>query len=110
MTIAFGSRSRWSFAFMVSSRISRASHGVVLRLRMMDDDRRRALLGNQLVSARGRHAELALRGQNLEQLRVVLEVGGRAMAPGVALALTSRHAEVVAKLAMQPFGDCFRGF
>ena len=51
-----------------------------------------------------------LRRQDLEELRVILEIGARAVAPRVALALTGRHAEVVAHLAMHPLGDGFGGF
>ena len=87
-----------------------AAHGVVLRLRMMDDDRRRALLGNELERARQLHAELAFRRQDLEQLRVILEIGARAVAPRIALALSGGHAELVTNRAMHPFGDRFRGF
>ena len=74
----------------------------------MDDDRRGALLGNELEGARQLHAELALGRQDLEQLRVILEVRAGAVAPRVALALTGRHAQLVANLAMHPLGDRFR--
>src|ERR1043166_3462957 len=74
---------------------------------MMDDDRRGALLRYQLEGGRELHAELALGGHDLEQLRVIFEIGAGAVAPGVALALARRNAEVVAHLAVHPLGDGF---
>src|SRR6185503_16181935 len=88
----------------------RPPHRIVLRLWMMHDDRRGALLGDQLKRARELHAELALGRQNLEQLGVILEVRTRTIAPRIPLALTRRHAQIVAELAMQPLGDCLSGF
>src|SRR4051812_47601677 len=102
--MVFGSSSRSRVAVIASYRLasSRAERGiclclasdrVVLRLGMMHDDRRRALLRDQLECARQLHPQLALRRENLEQLRVILEVGTCAVAPRVALPLAGRHAE-----------------
>src|SRR6478752_4403114 len=85
-----------------------ASHRVVLRLRMMHDDRRRALLGDQLEGARQFHTELAFRRQNLEQLRVVLEVRAGPVTPRVAFALSRRHPELVTRATVHPLGDRLR--
>src|SRR4051812_33262209 len=52
-----------------------AADGVVLRLRMVDDDRRRALLGDELKGARQLHAELGFGGKQLEDHPVILEIG-----------------------------------
>src|SRR4051812_6374262 len=80
-------------------------HGVVLRLGMMHDDRRGALLRDELERARELHAELALRRQDLEELRVILEIGTGAVAPGIALALSRRDAKIMTKFPMHPLGD-----
>ena len=56
--------------------------------------------GMQLERAREIHAErLARAGRMLEELRVILEIGTRAVAPRVALALARRNAELVADRA-----------
>src|SRR5262245_2618659 len=47
-------------------RADHAAHGVVFRLRMVHDDRRRALLRHQLMSARELHPELLSGWQQLE--------------------------------------------
>ena len=52
---------------------------------MMHEDGGRALLGDELERGRQLHAQGFLGGQELEQLRVVLEVGAGAVAPRVAL-------------------------
>src|SRR5262249_54066782 len=87
-----------------------APNGVVLRLRMMDDERRSALLWHELERAGECHSELALGGKNLEELSVGLEVGTRAVTPRVAFALPGRHAEFMPQLARQPLGNRFGGF
>src|SRR4051812_9820856 len=86
-TIEFGSRRRSMFTS------SRPAHRVVFRLRVMHDDRRRALFRDQLEGTRQLHAELALRGKDSKQLRVVLQVRAGTVTPRVALALTGGHAE-----------------
>src|SRR6185436_5868284 len=87
-----------------------SAHRVVLRLRVMHDDGGRALLGNKLECAGQLHAELAFCRENPEQLRVILEVWTRTVAPRVAFALAGRNAEIMTQLAMHPFGNGFGGF
>src|SRR5215207_1056766 len=62
------------------------AHGVVLGLRVVHDDGGGALLGDELIRRRQLHAERLFSRQELEELRVVLEVGAGAVAPRVALA------------------------
>src|SRR4030088_873121 len=76
----------------------------------MDEDRRGALLGNELERRRELHAERLLGGEELEELSVILEVGTGAVAPRVALASPTRDAELAADAAMQPLGHGFGGF
>ena len=54
------------------------------------------------------HPERLFRRQQLEELRVILEIGARAVAPRVALPTTARNAELAPDAAMQPFSDRFR--
>src|SRR6266567_9225367 len=84
-------------------------HRVILRLRMMHDDGRRALLRDELERAGQLHSELALGGQELEHLRVVIQIRTRAIAPRVALSAPCGHTQIVPQLAVCPFGDCFGG-
>ena len=65
--------------------------------------------GIELEGARELHPELALGRQDLEELRVILEIGTRAIAPRVAFALTGRNTEIVTHLPMHPLGDRLRG-
>ena len=84
------------------------AHGVVLRLRMVHDHRRRALLGDELERGRQLHSERLFRRQQLEELRVILEIRTRAVAPRVALAATAGDPELATDAAMQPFRHRFR--
>src|SRR5215211_4279657 len=59
------------------------THGVVLGLRVMDDHGGGALLGDELVRRCEFHAERLLGGEELEELRVILQVGTRAVPPRV---------------------------
>src|SRR4051794_22427194 len=84
------------------------AHGVVLGLRVMHDHGGGALLGNELERRRELHAERLLGGKELEQLRVILEIGARAIAPRVPLATSARDAELAADSAVQPLGHRLR--
>src|SRR5688572_9697358 len=80
------------------------AHGVVLGLRMVHDHGGGALLGDQLERRRELHAERLFGGEKLEQLRVILEVGTRAVSPRVPLAASARDAELTADAAVHPLG------
>src|SRR5688572_28335491 len=86
------------------------AHGVVFGLRVMHENGGGALLGHQLEGARELHPELLLGRKNPEERRVILEVGTRAVAPGVALAAVPRDAELAAYSPVHPLRDRFRGF
>src|SRR6476646_1801465 len=77
-----------------SSSLRCCSNRVVLRLRVVDDYRGRALLGDELERRRQLHPERLFRRQQLEELRVILEIGARAVSPRVALPTTARNAEL----------------
>src|SRR5690348_18437306 len=72
---------------------------------MMDDDRRRALLGNELEGARQFHAQSPLGGQQLEERRMILEIRTRAIAPRVALATAAGNSQLVLDAPVQPLGE-----
>ena len=77
---------------------------------MVDDDRRRALLGHELERGRQLHPKLALRRQQLEHRRVILEIGARAIAPRIALAASTGDAELAPQAAVQPLRQRLRRF
>src|SRR6187431_1744496 len=95
-----GAGTRWSDSRALRCR----AHGVVLGLRVMHDHGGGALLRDQLERRGELHAERLLGGEQLEQLRVVLEVRARAVAPRVPLAASARYAELAADPAVQPLG------
>src|SRR5512144_2008316 len=69
------------------------AHGGVLGLRVMHDHGGGALLGDELVRRGQLHAERLLGRQEREQLRVILEVGARAVSPRVPLAAAAGDPE-----------------
>src|SRR6476661_64920 len=91
-----------------SSSLRCRTHGVILGLWVVHDHRGRALLGDELERRRQLHPERLFRRQQLEELRVILEIRARAVAPRVALPTTARNAELAPDAAMQPFSDRFR--
>src|SRR5881628_168226 len=81
------------------------AHCVVLRFRVVDDDRRRRLFGHQLEGLGKIHSQRFLRRQKLEHRSVIVQIGTRAVTPRVAL--TTIHADLVLYSAMRPFGYRF---
>src|SRR5687768_8044619 len=75
---------------------------------MVHDHGGGALLGDELVRRRQLHPERVLGGKEPEQLRMILEVGTRAIAPRVSLAAPRGDAELAADAAMEPLGHGFR--
>src|SRR3954463_3491336 len=88
--------------------LRRGAHRVVLRLWGVHDPRRRALLGDELERRRQLHPERFFRGQQPEELRVILEIGAGTVAPRVTLAAAARDAELALDAAVQPLRHRFR--
>src|SRR4029078_5268341 len=61
------------------------ANGVVLRFGVVNDDRRRRLLGHQLESFGELHAKSFFRRQELEHGVLIVGIGTRAVAPRVTL-------------------------
>src|SRR2546428_7910349 len=93
---------RWStFAPAVGPSRLDLDH-VIDRGRVVDDDGRGRRLGHQLVSGGEGHADAPLGLEQLEQLRLVGQVGARAVAERVALAALRLEAELAADPAVLP--------
>src|SRR6185503_18241307 len=82
-----GSSSRATRGFSGNGLLLRGgtANGVVLRFGVVDDDRRRRLLGHQLESFGELHTKRFLGRQELEHGSVIVEIGTGAVAPRVAL-------------------------
>src|SRR5712671_4006862 len=63
----------------------RSAHCIVVRFRMVDYHGGGRLLGEELESFGEVHSECFLGGEELEHRSVVIEIGTRTIAPGVAL-------------------------
>src|SRR3954466_16117793 len=79
------------------------ANGVVLRFRMVNDDRGCRLFGHELECFRQLHPEGFGCRQQLEDRRVVIEIGTSAVAPRVALA--AGNSELLLDLPVCPFRD-----
>src|SRR5919109_1198154 len=79
----------------------------VFRLRVVDDDRRGALLRYELERLGQRDADLLGR-QNREELGVLLQVGAGRVAPRVALALLAREPKPLPDDPVGIFGQRLR--
>ena len=77
---------------------------------MVNDDRGRALFGDELEGGRQLHPELPLGGKDLEERHMVLEIRAGAVAPRVALAPPAGNAELSPHSPVQPLRQRFRGF
>src|ERR1700694_4468137 len=84
------------------------AHGVVPGFRMVDYDRRRRLLRQQLERFGEVHPKRFFRGKELEHRCVVVEIRTRSVAPRITL--STRYGELLLNSTMRPFGDGFRGF
>src|SRR3954468_13822530 len=80
---------------------------IVLRLRMMRHEGRRALFGNQLKRLTQGHPELLLRGQQTEHDLVIVEIRARGIPPRVALAAARRNSQLGLLVAMHPLRHRF---